>query len=167
MVVSLTPRLPYSATHRIFTRCLVKGLVLESNHREESTLIAMFRVTGPSAFSSLLLIAFIISRCHPFKDNCECKGSLGIGPNSISKNVSLMGFVSKRISVPPDNISCFTRCIEECACKSFNFKRQPGVNGTHFCELNYESKETENAACKKRLGWDYYDITFEVSASKR
>ena len=92
------------------------------------------------------------------------ESSFGISPRDTFKNYSLQGFVSKRLSVPANNVSCFAACVyEDCYCKSINFKRQPEKNGTHLCELNFETKDGKQSAFKEHDGWDYHQLTLQVS----
>ena len=116
------------------------------------------------AFNFLVILTSFIARFPSANTKCHCVGSFAISLESTFENYSLEGFVIKRSLVNSNEVNCFLACInDDCRCTSINFKIGPNEKGQHVCELNYETKDSEKAAFKKRIGWNHYQILIEVS----
>ena len=112
--------------------------------------------------STAVFIMFI-QRCLALRLHCSCSGSFVMGRDNIFNNYSMGASVAKRLISTVHSTDCFTRCIEEdCKCVSFSFERKTNAEGMHRCQMNYESKESQNSSFIERDGWDYHKIIYEV-----
>ncbi|KAL9968535.1 hypothetical protein ACROYT_G020642 [Oculina patagonica] len=66
-------------------------------------------------------------------------------------------------SVTLNPVQCYTWCIQDCRCLSFNYKEN---NEEKYCELNKENHFTNETSLKDSPGSSYYILRREIHRSK-
>ena len=67
-------------------------------------------------------------------------------------------------SITLNPIQCYTLCVQDCRCLSFNFKES---NTEKYCELNEANHFANNGSLKHSLGARYYILRRKYEAKVR
>ena len=104
------------------------------------------------------LVTFLQVKGHCPTRGCE-KISLDVQRDAMQDS-EFVGHVFHN-SVTLNPIQCYTWCIQDCRCLSFNYKKKREEN---YCELNEENHFTNNGSLKNSTGSSYYILRREYQA---
>jgi len=102
---------------------------------------------------STKLIPFLLTALRCVKGDClNCqKISLDVYRDAVQDSEFVDHVFHNSVTVNP--IQCYTWCIQDCRCLSFNFKEN---NEEKYCELNEGNHLTNESSLKHSSGTRYY-----------
>ena len=102
-----------------------------------------------------LLCKFIEAKTHCHKGTCQ-KYPLDVYGDAVQDS-EFVGHVFHN-SVTLNPVQCYTWCIQDCRCLSFNFKEN---SQEKYCELNEGNHFTNKSSLKHSPGSNYYILRRE------
>ncbi|KAL9986517.1 hypothetical protein ACROYT_G000679 [Oculina patagonica] len=101
----------------------------------------------------LFYVASVAAQCTE-DESCEeirfPKNEAGVSENSVLEGHHLSEHTSS------NHHGCFTRCINNCQCLSFNFKSDSGADPN--CQLNEAASYTNPESIKQKTDWTYVEM---------
>ena len=104
------------------------------------------------------LVAFLQVKGQCLTGSCE-KISLDVHRDAVQDSEFVGHVFHSCVTLNP--IQCYTWCIQDCRCLSFNYKKN---NEEKYCELNEANHFTNNGSLKNSTGSSYYILRREYQA---
>ncbi len=107
---------------------------------------------GFLSFLFLMVLAIHTSYSHCTNGMCE-RVSFSLATDT-KQNFALVGYVIEKFSSVLSWQLCFSMCLNNCQCLSFNFNE---INTTENCELNDANTKLVPEALREKEGVIYYE----------